>query len=431
MFANGYKSQQNKLDGNKNTAGLLATWTAATGCIFSNFTIGEIAGFDVNAAFIALLGILIISLWRGLAVSRASIYLFTLIFVFACIKSIGTNNTPETTKSLLQILLMSVVLIVSAPWKRRLFVHERFAQIFIAGMTAHALLLIVQFIAMNHFGTFAWQNPFGEFSPVGPQGELFSQIGAYMPDPSATIKRPNGFYSEPSVAAMYSLFALAICLSSQKTAPLWKVSAVVILSLSIICTFSLSGWLSLSFVTLTVTMVSIRRHKVLFVIGLAALIVIIGFLLLQASTTYLFSRLQNFGANDPAIYIRLYGPIQLVADVVSESIIGLPVNDPTELIGRYYLVDWQGRNFTTIDNFYIWILVYFGIPGAALILASIVKVGRLLRKEGLPVIPLVVVMLFAFATGGGYSSAFVLPLVIALGWCAPFQLNEKKSINRT
>jgi hypothetical protein len=130
--------------------------------------------------------------------------------------------------------------------------------------------------------------------------------------------------------------------------------------------------------------------------------------------SYFWDRLQGADEIGGSIYIRFTGPFMLIGEVLGKGLLGLPINDPTFLLTRSYLVDFAGRQFSTLDNFYIWLVVYFGLAGVGFILWCLLRVWRALRAKGALALPLVALALFAAATGAGYGSVFILPLAVAV-----------------
>jgi hypothetical protein len=131
---------------------------------------------------------------------------------------------------------------------------------------------------------------------------------------------------------------------------------------------------------------------------------------------YLAGRIEGAGQFGGSIYIRFIGPFSLVKDVLKTSPFGLPINDPTFLLTRDYLVDFAGRRFFVLDNFYVWLVVYFGLPGIAFIAWCLMRLLKALRTRAAAALPLVALALFAAATGSGYNSVFILPLAVALSF---------------
>ena len=130
---------------------------------------------------------------------------------------------------------------------------------------------------------------------------------------------------------------------------------------------------------------------------------------------YLSARILSAADTGSSIYTRFTAPLRLLVDVYTQNLLGLPLNDPTFLYTRPYLVDFAGRQFFRLDNFYIWILIYLGVPGACGLLWLLSRLAMVVGRNWNSA-PLMVLALFAGATGGGYSAVFVLPFAIALSY---------------
>ena len=108
--------------------------------------------------------------------------------------------------------------------------------------------------------------------------------------------------------------------------------------------------------------------------------------------------------------------LSLMLDVIPEHLFGLPINDPTFLYSKEYLVDYAGRSFFALHSFYTWLVIYFGIVGVAFIVWIFWKLIYALREKRERAFPLLAVVMFSGATGSGYTSIVILPLAIALSY---------------
>ncbi|MDB5536873.1 MAG: hypothetical protein JWQ65_1748 [Devosia sp.] len=385
----------------------------AFGCLFANFTVTYLGGYALNGSFLALAASAMLTLVIVGRVPRWPLLAVAIIVAIVAVKAIGTENVEESAKSGAQIIASALCLCIFSVRRGNLVRREDFAVLFGRLMTLHAVLLIAQCIALNVFGSFVLQNPFGPFSAIGPAGELGALQAPYLPYEDG-VMRPNGFYSEPSVAAAYTAFALACVLSATTLRSGRKVTMAVVLAAGAFATFALTGWVMLGGVLTCFMMFGARGMKSSHKFGIYALALLAVVVAALVGGSYLMDRVDGAGEMGGSIYIRFTGPFMLIGEVLGKGLLGLPINDPTFLLTRDYLVDFAGRQFSTLDNFYVWLVVYFGLAGLGFIVWCLLRLWRALRSNGSLALPLVALALFAASTGSGYNSVFVLPLAVAL-----------------
>lgn len=392
---------------------------AAFGLLLGNFTLFYISGFPFNGAFMVMIGLAIVSALRfGGRLRPAALLVVLVVIVIVALKIIGTRTVDESVKSAAQIILAAICLVLTGAGRGRLIDTGLFGRVFAVLMVTHAFFMLAQFAFLNLFGSFALQNPFGVFSAIGPLGGLDSLPGPYLPHVLEPLKRTNGFFSEPSVAATYSVFALACLMATPMKRRMLKLLLIAGLAMGAFIPFALTGWAMLVVVVGAYVLVTTRRQGAVTGVGatIAAVFAItIVFLVGQA---YLFERIDSASEVGSSIYIRFTGPFRLLSDVLGESIVGLPLNDPYFLATRPYLVDFAGRRFVGLDNFYLWMATYFGLPGLMACLAWLTFLGTQLARKAERALPLLVIVLFAGATGAGYSAILVSPLIVALSYLA-------------
>lgn len=391
----------------------IVTPVLALGCLFANFAVAYLGSYALNGSFFALAASATLTLVMVGRVPQWPLLAVAIVVAIVAIKAIGTENVEESAKSGVQIIAAALCLCIFSVRRGNLVHREGFAVLFGRLMTLHAVLLIAQCIALNIFGSFALQNPFGPFSTIGPVGELGALPGPYLPYDDG-VMRPNGVYSEPSVAAAYTVFALACVLSATTLRSAQKIAMSVVLAAGAFATFALTGWAMLGGVLVCFMLFGGRgmksRHRLGFY-GLALLAVVAA---ACVGGSYLLDRVDGADEIGGSIYIRFTGPFMLIGEVLNNGLLGLPINDPTFLLTRDYLIDFAGRQFSTLDNFYVWLIVYFGLAGLGFILWCLLRLWRALRTKGNLALPLVAMALFAAATGAGYNGVFILPLAVAL-----------------
>lgn len=392
------------------------TLVLAWGCVFANMTFGYPIGYPFNIATVVILIILLHSLINGIKGSGRVLAISVPVILWCIVKVLVSDDLGESLKSVIQIAFMSIFLIITVGWRDRFVDRELFSRVACALLTAHAVLLVTQFILLNYFSEYVLQNLYGPFSPLGPLAGLRDLPGPYLPSVLAPLKRPNGLFSEPSVAAAYTVFALACLVPAATISHGRKLMMGTLLVAGSLATFALTGWSMV--VLFGLAWVLTRRDRLtlrqLLVAVIAALLVLTAIWTFGAS--YLSERVSRFGEEHGSIYVRFVGPARALVEILSEYPQGLPINDPTILRSKFYLVDYAGRRFTNLDNFYFWITVYLGLPGVALIVSWFYGIGRQARKVGTNALPIIVMAMFAGATGGGYSAIFILPLSVAFSF---------------
>ena len=231
---------------------------------------------------------------------------------------------------------------------------RRVAKIIIGVTAFHALFLITQAIAFNVFDNLSLLNPLGPFSPMGPR----SHGGFYEPHYyRGTYLRPNGFFSEPSAAALFQLLGAVHCAGynlAKKYLPL-----ILIILISIVATLSMAGALGAIFVGVYFSIVQKKLH-----VSIMSKVLIGAFFL--AVMSYVFFSLFESRADeifDPSksIYVRITAPVLLISDVLIEKPIGLPIGN-LEFVRQFDY--WpKGVSGNSIDNGLFALIVFFGWLG--------------------------------------------------------------------
>ena len=271
----------------------------------------------------------------------------------------------------------------------------------------HGLFLAVQYAMFNWAGNFALLNPFGGFSPIGPNPAT-SLASAYNPM-FQPIKRPNGLAWEPSAAAFWQLSGLALLLHPQvRVHRLWA-KAIMIIGGALV-TNSAIGILVLVAVGAHAAYFGRRvpAAKLWLVYPLLlAFVALAGSLAIDALGPA--SRISEFSRVGTSGYVRWVAPI----DLISER--GFSLFGSEALGERGYRQYWQftSRDSDTagIANMVFETYIYFGAVGIAL---YVFLVGRLFlqstRNPGLACLLLLMPMF------GGYlfNTLALYPLFIVL-----------------
>jgi hypothetical protein len=398
---------------------------AVLGCVSANFTLVYISGFALNLSFVALMLMTVLVLLFVAKLRRRALVVALFLISFVLLKALGTGDLAETLKSASQIILAIGCLTILDVQRGSLVARDWFATVFARLMALHAVFLILQFIALNWFQNYGLQNPFGGFSAIGPAADLTALPAPYLPHALDAIKRPNGLFSEPSVAAAYSGLAWAFLLAARGVSNGQKLVLGVLLAAGMFVTFALTGWVILLAIVLFGFFVSARHMAGSTRLVAIVLLLIAGVSIFLMSRGYLAARIEGFSEVGGSFYIRFTAPFLLALDVMGQNLFGLALNDPSFLYTRPYLFDFAGRPIVTLDNFYLWLITYGGLIGLLIIATVFVLLGRTIARRGIDALPLVVMAFFAGATGGGYSAIFVLPLAIALSFAHPMPTEDE------
>ena len=138
-----------------------------------------------------------------------SIAILCFFLIYTLILSSFAEDLIEFFKSLILVCNLSLILLlccqIQLPHPKLI---ERSVRIFLILCLAVSILVIAQFVFLNVFDSYAIMKIFGPFSSLGPGYSI------YEPHPLALIRRPNGVFSEPSVAGWFLVMAVSVAISS-------------------------------------------------------------------------------------------------------------------------------------------------------------------------------------------------------------------------
>ena len=339
--------------------------------------------------------------------------------LFLTIWSLNAFRSVDLTSHFRTGPLLAVSTLALASASRARIANKRNLDRFLATVRvlagAAAVLIIVQAVLWNLGPVGALLNPLGPFSPPGPAGrEVFEIEYWFRP------VRPNGWYSEPSVAG-WSLAVLAAMLhlggATGKRPP---DRAKYLLLAGSAFTFSLSG-LTISIILLILFVRSdarsLRSVSSRGIVGLGLLAVIAGGVLIAASFGLLgrFGDLDTVGSSGNSRSVGLYqevargGPEQLL--------LGTPFDQlDTYLPQISQLSDSDAsETYRGVHNGILLLPIAFGITGFAAALWLGILAARVAVIESRTLGPLVVSLVLAAAqTGALFGPLFVAHSCVAL-----------------
>ena len=192
------------------------------------------------------------------------------------------------------------------------------------------------------FGKINWlDNPFGNNL----------NLYAHKLDLLAPISRAPGFYIEPSYNALVAICMLPVValLKSNRERNFY----LVVLSIWLVATRSFSGLLTISFILLFKVIFSRKKSWI------DALILIVYGL---AVSGYAFTRFESITKPGTSAYFRIVSPLKIFTSNFAEYPLGVPLGVRETLV---ISSDQRLENnlTTSIDNGWLYLLIYFGIVG--------------------------------------------------------------------
>jgi hypothetical protein len=296
---------------------------------------------------------------------------------------------------------------------------------------AVAVLIIGQAFSFNLLRDFRLAGLLGDLAPLGPGGEV------YVPAFYAALPRPNGLYSEPSVAGWFMTFAVAMALAARPLYPAIGTAAAALCSLAAVATLSLTGILgpALIWTGYLLLVRDSRRFKTFAgAIAGAGLLVV----LLQAHELGILSRFAHLDTPGTSIYFRLSAPYRLIGESIDRFPLGYPLGQTDFIASRHYYINWEHGSQTNIDNTLLMIVFYFGLLGIVLNVGYVLQAAQFLviRRHAVGLIMLSL-LIAASTTGAGWAHHFVLMIgyAVVVGRCllgrAPLEQPEPRPLRFT
>lgn len=283
-------------------------------------------------------------------------------------------------------------------------------KIFIYCACGVGVLVSLQFVFLNLLHSSLLMNPFGSLSPLGPGGSVYS------PHELAIIKRPNGFFSEPSIAGWYLTLGLSLnlylILRGFKEKKFFA-SCFIILIGSIL-TFSLSAIINTVLIASYFLYIKIKKNQgILFLITFSILLLIVS---LQDNFVfnYIFQRIEEINTRGSSTYFRVYAPIQLFSESLYELPLGYPLGNVNYLEDKQYMKNWESGSNTNIDNSFFFLIFHFGYLGLLVTVYVLYNLFRALSKKHKHGIIFLSVFLILCETGSLWSMEIILILLYTI-----------------
>lgn len=346
------------------------------GVVFGQMTFGYVASFPLNLSLFVLAvtipALIFLTAHRlpwMVVTLLISVYAFLILFIYP-------SDPVEFAKSFGQLVLLMATLSIAFAAHIPPVVIDRMIRITLILAAASALLILMQAAIWNLGYTELLSRPMGAFQPLGPGGDA-----PYSANPYAPIKRPNGLYSEPSIAGwlMSFFYALAICSARRISfARRWRYFFIPLFMAAALSTGSLSGFLSVAAVSIAWALGKShqRRNSVAPKLGALFMLMLAFFVATSWSGEVMKSRIENLSEPGTSIYYRVFAPLQLLRDSLPAYPFGHPLGSDRFIAEKTYMINWAEGSSTNIDNSAFLVAYYFGLPGVVAVVISLWYVVR-------------------------------------------------------
>lgn len=376
------------------------------GLIFMHFCLFRIDTFEFSIGTGVCLTIAIYLAFNIQVYSIKKFYIAISIicffFIYTFIFFSFAENIDEFFKSLIQIILLSFIILTCSHIK---LPHPKYIDcsinIFLALSTMISLIVMAQFISLNFFDSYALTNIYGPFSPLGP-GYM-----VYEPHPMSFVRRPNGIFSEPSVAGWFLVYGVSVSIVTSTLRKKNGYLTTFICGIGSIATLSISAIINIVIVSLiSIWVKSNKIEKFYFnTIIVAVIIIALGWVTVKANIT---SRFGNIFEEGTSIYYRLNAPLSLLSESLIEHPFGHPIGQVDYILSKPYMINWKYGSSTNIDNSFFMISYYYGFMGVFFTFFVFYIAIRLFFQKSHSAIILISLLLSLAETGSLWSPNLVL-----------------------
>ena len=388
-------------------APLLVMWSV--GMVLMHFSLFRVAGFDVTFS-VLVCSVLMLFLIMAMRIRTLPLFAAGGVLMYALALGFPAKDAVEYIRSFLLLanltLLVWIVSGVRLPKARDV---QLSVSVFVWMTVGIALLVTAQSALLNLFGDYTLLNPFGRFSALGPGGVI------YEPHILAEIKRPNGIFSEPSVAGWFLTFAGAVALVAPSKNARGHQTAAIVCAVAAVSTFTISGVLNVFVLVLVKSYLSYRHRRVRFraVLSTCAALALVSWLFFAVG---MYQRVVTAFDAGTSVYFRVIAPVLLLGDSLAQFPLGHPLGQVDYIASRPYMVNWERGNPTNIDNSFLFITYYFGVVGAAASVLAIGYTARLVLRRDQSALVAVAMVLALCETGAfwSHSSALMIGYTILL-----------------
>jgi len=387
------------------------------GVIFMNFTFGYISNFPVTIGTVSLF-IIIPILIRKAKFESALIYcyLFFVIYPMLLSPEIGIEFLKSYSQYLMLFTAGLLALQCRPLGSDAILYFFKLSNIFAIVISS---LVILQFVTFNLFDSTFLLNPYGEYSAIGPGGEI------YEPHSMASVKRPNAIYSEPSICGWILSLLAGISIFGYRLKYISKsmfFSLFIIITISAILTFSLSGILNI--IILWGLFLLFNSNGRFAIPKKMATVIVPVIFIFVAFELGLLNRLQNVSIEGTSVYFRVVAPLILVIDSFIEYPFGFPLGDLSFIEQKPYMINWDGGNSTNIENGFFVLFHHLGIVGIIIFILVVKQLLNYLVNKNELLFLTLPVFLALLQTGAIWSPNIILMICIVFVVCRAYRFES-------
>ena len=405
-------------------------WLWPASLVLAQLTLARNPGFDLTVAVVACHAIqLYLIAFAGFRrPSRGQLLVLLIILLQVLIVGAGSADPDQFARSLAHLLNLALMLLICANLKVRDWrsVRRSIAVFCVGGMVVSGLVA-VQFVAFNLYDDLSYARLLGPFSPTRAPG--LAEV--YVPRGEPLLRRPNGPFSEPSIAGWFLIFTAAVALSSRSVHPRLAAATALASGLGALLTLSLTGILGMGALMLAWLLMAPgeRRFKMVVVgiLGASALAACFS-----AIGPALLERAGELDRPGTSIHGRFVAPLEAIARSLGEAPLGAPIGQLAPAVVGSDLAAWFGGLDASMDNMLFTIVLHFGLLGVVMNLAYLLGMLRLLvlRRHVVGLLMLAVLIMLA-TTGAGWAHQSVLMIGYAILVGRYLLARERKARPRT
>lgn len=388
-------------------------WLWPATLLFMQVPLLRLESFEITIGVVVchLLQLFLVARYWLRIPSARQLVIYLGILLYALLLGLLARDALEFLRSLAHVanLILTIAICMNA---RLDHIRDlrRSLTVFAVLAAATAAVVIVQSLLFNLWGDLGPARLLGDWSPrVSP-----SSGRIYAPEPLAAVKRANGWFSEPSVAGWFLVFAGALALAVRQLRPRLMTAAAALCLAGAVATLSLTGILGAVVVILAhLVFVRDRRPFKLVWAALAALALIS--IVLLVSGLGIVHRIDELSTPGTSAWFRLTAPLTLVSESLISHPLGYPIGQSELIAAKPYFLNWEGGAQTKIDNSWFAVILHFGLLGVLFCTAILIRSARLLMVERRPggLLMLAVILMLA-ATGAGWAHQSVLVIGYAI-----------------
>lgn len=388
-------------------------WLWPLGLVFMQVPLLRLSGFDVTIGVIVChaLQLWLLTWYRLKKPDPKQTILYLTVVLWSLALGVFASNAFEFFRSLAHVLnLLAMVALCLNVRLERGDEIERSLTVFVHLAAIVACVVILQAVSLNLFNDLSASRLLGDFSPPRAPGGP-----AYVPHEWAHVRRANGWFSEPSVAAWFLNAAAALALAARDRLNGWPGLCAALCLAGACATFSLTGILgALMVFSAHLAFVHDRRlFKLAWLASTGAGLIAAVWLAWQLG---ILERYRELSSPGTSVYFRMTAPFLLVSESLLSHPFGYGLGQTDFVSERDYFLNWVQGSQTNIDNSWFKIAFHFGLLG---LLFNAVCVAQILngllrhRRSRIGLVMLGVALILA-ATGAGWAHQSVLIIGYAI-----------------